>query len=352
MIELIDHVADALVAVSPAGLVLFWSRGAERVFGYSAAEAMQRALVELIIAPDQRPDVTDRFAETAVTGEVTCSGSFVRKDGTRVPVDISIRAVHDGATLSYFAVSMKDVTLLQHRRDETETALRMAYRELESLSYSIAHDLRAPLRGVNGFAQILLEDFAGQLPAEALDHLRDISDNAARMGGLIDALLSLSHVARSELHRKQIDLGSIARRIASRYATEVPDRTVELVTSGPLGVSADPALVRTLLEQLLGNAWKFTGATAQARVEIGATDGDAGRAFYVRDNGAGFDMAFADRLFGPFQRLHPAREFPGTGIGLAIAQRIVHRHGGRIWAEGNVGRGATFTFTLPEGAAP
>ena len=169
------------------------------------------------------------------------------------------------------------------------------------------------------------------------------------MAALIDALLSLSRVTRAELRREWVDLADVVRASTLQLAATEPDRRVEVVLEGELVADADPQLARALIENLLANAWKFTGKAAAARVEVGALQAEGERVFFVSDNGAGFDMAFADKLFAPFQRLHTVREFAGTGIGLATAQRIVHRHGGRIWAEGRVDAGATFYFTLPTG---
>jgi light-regulated signal transduction histidine kinase (bacteriophytochrome) len=265
-----------------------------------------------------------------------------RKDGSEFPAEISLSPVttDDGM---FVTAAIRDIT----ERKSIETALKLANRELEAFSYSVAHDLRAPLRGMNGFAQILLRDYAHRLDAEGVDCLHEIRDNAVRMGALIDALLSLSRVTRSDLKPDWVDLAALARAAAAKLAAADPSRSVDVVVADRLVARADPALARTLVDNLLSNAWKFTRHTASPRVEVGATMQGGERVFHVRDNGAGFDMAYADKLFAPFQRLHAASEFPGTGIGLATAYRIVLRHGGRIWAESAVGAGATFYFTLP-----
>ena len=227
--------------------------------------------------------------------------------------------------------------------EETE----VANRELQAFSYSVAHDLRAPLRGMNGFAQVLIDDYGNKLDADGQDALQEILLNARRMGELIDALLSLSRVTRSALKPESVDLSAVVRATASRLSTAEPQRTVEVVVQDHLRADLDPVLARTLVENVVGNAWKFTSKVPAARIEFGVAEKDRVRAFYVRDNGAGFDMAFANKLFAPFQRLHTVAEFPGTGIGLATVQRIVHRHGGRMWAEGTVDGGATFYFAFP-----
>jgi len=219
-------------------------------------------------------------------------------------------------------------------------------RELEAFTYSVSHDLRAPLRSINGFSQILMHDFAEQLPPQARHYLGCVVTASVRMGELIDALLQLSRVDRAVLKRERVNLSRVARAIASELAQSSPDRQVDVVIEDDLLAEADPALMRSILGNLLGNAWKFTGNCPQARIQIGAQHEQKPPVYFVRDNGAGFDPAHADVLFAPFQRLHSDAAFPGTGIGLAIVQRIVSRHGGRVWAEGEVGKGATFFFTL------
>jgi len=219
--------------------------------------------------------------------------------------------------------------------------------ELEAFSYSVSHDLRAPLRSIDGFSQLLLEDYAGGLDSKARDYLRRVRESAQRMGELIDDLLLLSQVARAELKRDRIDLSSVANAVFEELKKRDPVRQVELRVAEQLLTEADSRLLRVAFDNLLGNAWKFTAKVPQARIEIGAEQKPGGAVFFVRDNGAGFDMSYAENLFRPFQRLHAESDFPGTGIGLATVYRIIDRHGGRIWAEGTVDRGATFYFTIP-----
>ena len=216
--------------------------------------------------------------------------------------------------------------------------------ELESFSYSVAHDLRAPLRSIDGFGMILLEDYGDKLDDEGKQYLNYVRESAQQMARLIDDLLALSRVARGDFRRVPTDLGVIARAVAARLAKST-GRQVELVVPDSLMVNGDDGLLTIAFENLLSNAWKFTRTCAEPRIEIGVCDEER-RTYFVRDNGAGFDMAYVAKLFRMFQRLHSAKEFEGTGIGLATVQRIVRRHGGRIWAEGAVGRGATFYFTL------
>ena len=218
--------------------------------------------------------------------------------------------------------------------------------ELESFSYSVSHDLRAPLRSIDGFSHILLEDYADDLDEAGRDYLARVRDASQRMGRLIDDLLDLSRMTRSEMRRERLDLSALAEGLAEELKRAQPERRVEFVVEGGLVVEGDGTLLRVALENLLRNAWKFTGKQQRARIEFGVTEHEGARAYFVRDDGAGFDEAYADKLFGAFQRLHVGSELEGTGIGLATVQRIVHRHGGRVWAEGRVGHGATFYFTL------
>ncbi|HEY8075572.1 MAG TPA: ATP-binding protein [Labilithrix sp.] len=232
---------------------------------------------------------------------------------------------------------------------EREAALA-ANRELETFSYSVSHDLRAPLRAIGGFSRILEEDAAERLDAEDRKTLARVQEGVQKMGQLIEDLLGLSRVARAELARARVDVTSIAREVVERLRGVEPERRVDVVIEDALVAEADSGLVRALLENLLGNAWKFTSKCGDARIEVGCEPGEGGaKALYVRDNGAGFEARLASSLFVPFHRLHPKGEYPGTGIGLATVQRIVERHGGRVWAEGALGAGATFRFTLEHG---
>jgi two-component system, sensor histidine kinase and response regulator len=221
-------------------------------------------------------------------------------------------------------------------------------RDLEAFSYSVSHDLRAPLRAVAGFGDLLRREIDGGDLAIAKDMTERICTNAARMSELIDDLMRLSRASQTQLRHVKVDLNALAREIADRFVAENPARSVEWNIADDLCATGDLGLLRLALENLLSNAWKYTGKVANARIEIGRELGDNGTPIYfVRDNGAGFEMQYAERLFAPFQRLHLAKDFPGTGIGLATVQRIVHKHGGRIWAEAAPARGATFRFTLP-----
>jgi signal transduction histidine kinase len=238
---------------------------------------------------------------------------------------------------------------LESRVEERTSQLAAANRELDAFAYSVSHDLRAPLRAVDGFSQALEEDCAGVLDAQGKDYLGRIRRGCGRMGRLIDDILSISRLSRCELSTRNVPLTALAEEIAEELRAGAPGRQVEFRIAPGLSAQGDPVLLRALLANLLGNAFKFTSRTEAPVIEFGPTEEDGKPAFFVRDNGAGFDMRFADKLFGVFQRLHSAEEFEGSGIGLATVARIVARHGGTIRAAGEVGRGATFTFTLPGG---
>jgi signal transduction histidine kinase len=236
-----------------------------------------------------------------------------------------------------------------------EEALKASNQELEAFSYSVAHDLRAPLRGINGYSRALVEDYGTQLDGQAHEYLERIAAATERMGQLIDALLSLSKVTRGDFRREDVNLSRLADAVVKQLRLAQPDRVVEFVNAADVVAKGDGPLLRALLDNLIGNAWKFTGGKPDARISFGVDEDDGTPAYYIRDNGAGFDMAYAKKLFAPFQRLHTDKQFAGTGVGLATVQRIVHRHGGRVWADSKVGDGATFHFTLTstnQGAEP
>jgi light-regulated signal transduction histidine kinase (bacteriophytochrome) len=239
---------------------------------------------------------------------------------------------------------------LQHTNAELvklTAELKAANQELQAFSYSVSHDLRAPLRSIDGFSQALMDDAAEHLDAQSRDYLRRIRGATERMGQLIDALLDLSRVTRAPLRREHLDLSAMARAIMVDLQRQEPTRQVAFIIAEGLRAVGDPRLLQVVLENLLGNAWKYSAKQPQACIEVGSlAQSDSTLAFFVRDNGVGFDMRYADKLFGAFQRLHRMSEFVGNGVGLATVQRIIHRHGGRVWAEAEVGRGATFYFTL------
>jgi signal transduction histidine kinase len=252
----------------------------------------------------------------------------------------------------------KNAELARERRQAAEAemlrrakdAAEEANTELEAFSYSVAHDLRAPLRAINGFSTMLLDDYGDKLAGPASEHLARIVGGAKRMGQIIDALLGLARLTRMEPRRESVDLTHLAQKVIEQLRATEPTRSVDFVVADGLVFDGDPQLLRVLLENLLGNAWKFTSKRSQPRIEIGREETGGTSACYIRDNGVGFDMTYVDKLFAPFRRLHSTQDYEGSGIGLATVQRIVRRHGGRVWAEGVENEGATFRFTLS--AAP
>ncbi len=348
--ELLDQFDVALLSVSTDGRILAWNRGAERILGYTRAEAIGRSLFELIVPDEAGDDVADRMWSARAGESVTYHSVRRRKDGTVADVEITMRAVPaESGGVSSLAIVMQDITALQRRRRSDRAA---EAEELDGVIYAVAHDLKAPLRGITGFLTALVEDHGAELSAVAKEHVGRVQRNAERLGAMTEAMLELASAARAVMRPERIDLAAMVREVFARHGVAQPARRVQLVVPPHIWVEADPRLARTLIEVLIDNAWKFTGPIAEGHVEVGVRRVDGLDTFFVRDNGVGFPMDYAKKLFKPFQRLHGANEFPGAGIGLAIARRIVHRHGGRIRVESaeGVGTKVEFTLAVPEGA--
>jgi PAS domain S-box-containing protein len=343
---LVESIQDyAIFMLDLDGRVASWNGGAERIKGYRADEIIGQHFSAFYPPEDVAQGKPQWELEVAEReGRHEDEGWRVRKDGTRFWANAVISAMRDPhGTLLGFAKVTRDLT----GRRRTEQALAQTNQELERFSYSVSHDLRAPLRAINGYAHALVEDHAAQLDAEGKRLLTVIRDSARVGGQLIDALLNFSRVGRQGVARVPIDLTALAESVVAELRQVAGGVAVEVVLTPMPPVTADAALLRQVLANLIGNAFKFTGRRPHPRVEIGARNEGDDVVYYVKDNGVGFDMRYADKLFGVFQRLHRGDEFEGTGVGLALAQRIIQRHGGRMWAEGKVDKGATFFFTVP-----
>jgi light-regulated signal transduction histidine kinase (bacteriophytochrome) len=249
-------------------------------------------------------------------------------------------------------VDITETKLAEEQLRQTSAQLEASNRELEAFAYSVSHDLRAPLRAIDGFSQALLEDYGNRVDEEGQDYFRRIRHNIQRMGQLIDDLLRLSRVSRSAMHYQWVDLSALVQEQVAELQRDEPERCVDLHLTPNLTAWADQTLMQVVIINLVQNAWKFTSHHPHAHITFSQTQQNGETVYFLQDDGAGFDMAYANQLFGVFQRLHNTDEFPGTGIGLATVQRIIHRHGGRVWAEATVEQGATLSFTLPLWSAP
>ncbi|HYL63434.1 MAG TPA: PAS domain S-box protein [Candidatus Methylomirabilis sp.] len=358
---LLEAAPDAMIIVDQKGCIQLVNAQVEAVFGYAKSELLGQSVEILVPERFQGKHQGHRqnFFRAPKTREMGAGLELygVRKDRTEFPVEISLSPFKDVHGLVVTA-AIRDISnrkkaeaqLDQQRMEliRSNAELNAANRELEAFSYSVSHDLRAPLRSIDGFSLALLEDYSDKLDAEGKKNLERVRVATQRMGILIDDLLSLSRVTRSAMKLERIDLSVVASDVADKLKESQPGRRIYLRIQEGLEATGDAHLLRIALENLLDNAWKFTAKRPSAHIEFGESRDNGSTAYFVRDDGAGFDATYAERLFGAFQRLHSASEFPGTGIGLATVQRIIHRHGGRIWAKGVAGQGATFYFTLPE----
>ena len=356
---------DAIIGVSPDGDVLTWNKGAERIYGYPSAEIVGQSIL-LTVPPDRRDESRGILeALKSGLGVEHFETERIKKDGQRIFVALTVSPIKDaaGKVIAGSAVA-RDVSErkqneeqvarlnreLEERVVERTAQLQAANQELDAFAHSISHDLRAPLRAIDGFSRILLEDYGPQVPEEAQRYLNIVRKNALQMGDLIESLLAFSRLGRQAMTKESLNMGTLVREALESLCPEHDGRQMDILIAELPACDADKALLKQVLVNLLSNALKYTRCRDRARIEVGSRKpGDLDRdamVYYVRDNGAGFDMRFADKLFGVFQRLHRAEEYEGTGVGLALVHRIVTRHGGRVWAEAAVDQGATFYFTL------
>jgi PAS domain S-box-containing protein len=364
MTAIVETALDPIVSMDDAGRIVEFNPAAERVFGYRRAEVLGREMAEVIIPPQLRDQHRSGLGRYLAGGEGRVLDqrlelTAMRADQTEFPIELAIARMPSGGPL-LFTGYLRDITDqkraeslvrimnadLERRVLERTAQLEDTVKELEAFSYSVSHDLRAPLRAVNGFSRILLQDYGSQLVPDAQGYLRMVSENAQQMGRLIDDLLAFSRLGRQQLRTQRVHPADMVRNALHELAPEQEGREVQIQLDELAVCQADPALLRQVFVNLLSNALKFTRRRPVARIEVGWRDMDGEGTYFVKDNGTGFDMRYADKLFGVFQRLHRAEDYDGTGVGLAIVNRIVHRHGGRVWAEAAPDQGATFFFTL------
>lgn len=358
----VEQSGDSIVITDTDGNISYVNPAFEQTTGYTSAEVLGKNPRFLKGGKASR-EYYQNLWQTISSGD-QWTGHFTnrRKDGSLFEEEATISPVRDGTgnIVSYVAVK-RDITERMRAEEEIRTLneeleqrvadrtaqLLAANKELEAFSYSVSHDLRAPLRHINGFSQAVLEDYGDQLDADGKHYLQEVRNASQEMAQLIDDVLQLARVTRSEMRQEEVNLSDLARSVIDDLNKSDRERNVAIDIESGLYARGDKRLLRIVLTNLLGNAWKFTSMQAEAEISFGREKRNGERLYFVRDNGAGFDMAYANKLFGAFQRLHTSDQFEGTGIGLATVQRIVHRHGGRVHAEGKLNEGATFYFTLP-----
>lgn len=358
--QLLGSMPDSLILVNAEGKIVGSNVHAEKLFGYSDRELRGESMALLVperFRQDQRQYYAGYFSQrggrlTSATIEL-CG---LHKDGQEFPIEVSTKplASENGLTVTTAIRDIserkqveKQIAKLNKELERRALELENANKELEAFSYSVSHDLRSPLQNIDSFSLILMQDYANRLDPEGRDYIQRLRGSCQHMEQIIDALLALSNMMRNELLIDHFDLTAVAHAVATDLKQKNPDRIVDWVIAEGLSAEGDAQLIRVVLENLLGNSWKFTANRPRARIEFGTIPQPNGaRTYFVRDDGAGFDMTRANNLFTPFKRLHDQSQFRGTGIGLATVQRVIHRHRGKIWAEGVVDQGATFCFTL------
>ena len=357
----VDSSDDAIISKDLSGTINSWNRGAEKVFGYSSSEIVGKPML-MLIPPERVNEESDILARIRQGESVEHFETVrVRKNGNKIDVSATISPIRDSSgTIVGASKIARDIS--QKRADEREirklneeleervaqrtAQLAAANQELEAFTYSVSHDLRAPLRHIGGFSKILSEDFGPGMPPEAQSHLKRIEDGVHRMGRLVDELLNLARVGRHTLNLQPTALNSLIEEVASLLQPEAEGRPVSWRIANLPSAECDPILIKQVFQNLIANAIKFTRPRQHPVIEIGHRQENGQTVIFVRDNGVGFNMKYKDKLFGVFQRLHRAEDFEGTGIGLATVQRIIHKHGGRVWAEAEIAKGAAFFFTL------
>ena len=348
--RILDQIHDSVVATDLNGIITSWNRGAERLFNYDPEDAIGKH-ISFIYPEDQHEVLIKEVIEPLhEKGEHETEVIMQRKSGEKFYALLSLTMRYDenGNATGMIGYST-DITARKKAEEEVlrhKTALEAANRELEAFSYSVSHDLRSPLRSIDGFSAVIYDDYNELLDEEGKNNLQRIRQNAQRMATLIDDLLQLSRVTRHIFHKEPTNLSLLAQDVIQKYKYEQPEREVTINIDDNMKVDADAGLMRIALDNLISNAWKYTSKTKDASILFHKVKYNGTSAYCIEDNGVGFDMRYVDKLFGAFQRLHTPEEFSGNGIGLATVSRIISRHGGKIWAEGKINEGAKFYFTL------
>ena len=358
----IQTTSGLIIGMDPEGRIQLFNHACEKITGYTFNELKGKPFWDYLLLPEEMDAVKEVFKgikDGKITAESEFENYWKTKGGSRRFIRWANSALKDASgnveLIIGTGIDMTDDKENRARIDELNsflmqktTDLLYANKELETFSYSVSHDLRSPLRAIKGFSTILLKDYSNNLDADGQDFLNRIKGGADRMSDLIDDMLSLAKISRDEMDPKEIDLSDVVESIVSELRQAEKDRNVEAIITKGLKAHCDARLMHIALSNLIGNAWKYSSRTPYAVIEFGTVEKNEETVFFVRDNGAGFDMAHAKKLFTPFQRLHSDSHFTGTGIGLAIVNKVIQRHGGRIWGEGKTGKGATFYFTLKD----
>ncbi|WNO09941.1 PAS domain S-box protein [Teredinibacter sp. KSP-S5-2] len=359
--HLLQGAPDAIIVVNQHGIIQIVNDAATHVFHYSREDMLNQSVEQLL--PDRHREKHVYHRENYLKNlaiRPMGEGNELRarrKDGSEFPVEISLSPLKHGHEIWVTAI-IRDVSIRHEHSKQVEklnnqllsrsAELETINKELEAFSYSVSHDLRAPLRAIDGFSKTVLRDYMEKLDDRGQDRLERIRAAAQKMGNLIDDMLVLSRISRAELHKEEVDVALLSGNIIEELRQSAPDRNIDFSAQSPMTAKADSRLLSVALTNLLSNAWKFTSRTQDAYIRIYTETQKNKTVYCIQDNGAGFNMDYAEKLFGAFQRLHDTSEFPGTGIGLAITQRVIHKHGGRLWAQAEEGKGATFYFTLGE----
>ncbi len=349
---LFEFAPDAIVVVDRNGSIVQSNKQVERLFGYSREELLNEEL-DILLPERLREKHREHRRGFMADPHVRPMGTGLqlygrKKDGTEFPVDISLGPLQMKDDIVVLAVvrDVSDRKESERRLLETKAELERSNKALEQFAYSVSHDLRAPLRSIDGFIRILYEDYAEHLDEAGRDYIRRVQAGSTRMIELINALLGLSRLTGAPLHRSKVYLSTLAKTAAAELEMDHPERRVEFVIAEEAYAEGDPVMLKIVMDNLIGNAWKFTANQPVAKIEFSVAHNNGETVYCIKDNGAGFNMKYVNKLFMPFQRLHSANEFPGIGIGLATVQRIIDHHKGRIWAEAEVDKGAAFYFTL------